>query len=324
MINDNISIIIPIKSSNADNVLSLIKYIISLNNDLAYLLNNYEIIIVDECKYDIYMLIDHAIENINNIVHITPESEDRTGKNDKLNGIYAAIKIVSYSYIFIVDDHYRITGEQFLTAVQYFEIYDEFKVVPVFDNYTFSVMIDEAGFFFRSIVNRTKQYAGHIALKHELFVEYGFPPRDALYDEFVVEKFYRDKGGSVGFPSHVFFSATQKINTKKFLEQRVRYAYENIAFPLRFIVHLLFLPSFILGVMIDLDMTFLLLLIYCLFIAITSFVGQYIYGAEDMPKYMFIFAPIWHLFYWITSWIALFFYCFGGIYFGDRRIHDPS
>lgn len=324
MIKDNVSIIIPLKSTNTDAVIALLRYIVSLNNDLAYLFDNYEIIIVDECRRDIAILIENAIENTSKIVHIVPASEDRTGNNDKLNGIYAAVKIVKYNYIFIVDDHYRITGEKFLVALQYFEIYDMFKVVPVFDKYTFSVMLDEAGFFFRSFVNKTKQYAGHIALKHELFVKYGFPCRDALYDEYVVEKYYQDKGCSVGFPPQVFFSATQKITTKKFLEQRIRYAYENIAFPLRFIIHLLFLPSFVIGVLANLKVTVILLLIYSIFIAFISFVGQRIYGAESMPKYLFMLAPIWHLFYWVTSWISLFLYFSGGICFGERRIHKPG
>jgi len=39
-----------------------------------------------------------------------------------------------------------------------------------------------------------------------------------------------------------------------------------------------------------------------------------------MPKYTFLFTPIWFLSYPLFSWFAIFAYAAGGIYFGGNKI----
>lgn len=317
----SISIIIPVKSSDQNTVAQLCRYLYSLDNELAEKSIKYEIIVADECSSDLVEQFEQLSKSAKHMIHIVPQ--DRSGKNDKLNGVYAAIEYTKNDYYLIIDDHYRITATEIIDIIPCFKEYDLFKVVPIFENYSIDVMIDLAGFFFRCITDKTKQFAGHIAMKSSLYKEYGFPNRDGLYDEYIVEKYYADKGAHIGFPRNKFLSATQKISVNKFLEQRVRYAYENIAFPLRFSIHLCLLPVFILLMSKAVECAIILFGLYCFCIMLISFWGQFKFGKKHIPP-IFLFAPVWHLTYWITSWIALFLFCTKGVSFGENRIRKPK
>ncbi|WP_310605568.1 glycosyltransferase [Anaerosporobacter sp.] len=317
----SISIIIPVKSKDQNTISQLGKYLCSLDNELVEKSIQYEIIIADECPCGLFEQLGQIIRLSEHIIHIIPQ--DRSGKNDKLNGIYSAFEYVNYEYCLIIDDHFRITAMEIIDIMPCFEEFDLFKIVPVFENYSIDVMIDHAGFFFRCITDKTKQFAGHIAMKSSLYKEYGFPDRDGLYDEYIVEKYYADKGAHIGFPKDRFFTATQKITLKNFFEQRVRYAYENIAFPIRFLIHLCLFPISLLLMKENVKLVTILFGLYCICIMLISLWGQFKFGKKQMPP-VFLFAPIWHLTYWITSWMALCLFLTKGISFGGNRIHNPK
>lgn len=319
MMKQSISIIIPIKSNRISVIDELCTYLHKLDNDLEATEIEYEIIIADECPNNLSKQFEE-LSLLENIVHIVPL--DRSGKNDKLNGVYASIKQARKEYCLIVDDHYRITATEIAEIIPCFEEFDLFKVVPIFEKYSMDVMIDQAGFFFRCVFDKRKQYAGHIAMKLSLYKKFGFPDRNGLYDEYIVETYYSDKGAHCGFPKKKYFTATQRITVSKFLEQRIRYSYENIAFPMRFIAHLCLLPFFVISIYTTEKYALLLFLLYVSYIMLVSFWGQVKYGKSNMPP-VFLFAGIWHLSYWITSWIALFLFWTRGVSFGENRIHNP-
>lgn len=316
----SISIIIPIKSNKISAIDELCIYLRKLDNDLKATEIEYEIIIADECPNYISKQFS-KLSFLDNMIHIVPL--DRSGKNDKLNGVYAAIMRARKEYCLIIDDHYRITVTEIAEIIPCFEEFDLFKVVPIFEKYSIDIMIDQAGFFFRCFFDKRKQYAGHIAMKLSLYKKFGFPDRNGLYDEYIIEKYYSDKGAHCGFPKKKYFTATQRITVSKFLEQRIRYSYENIAFPMRFIVHLCLFPFFVISIITIEKYMFLLFLLYVGYIMFGSLVGQVMYAKSNTPP-VFLFAGIWHLSYWITSWIALFLFWAGGVSFGGNRIHNPK
>ena len=109
MLKDGISIIIPIKCFNDKNIPSFISYISSLNKEFQTREVKYQIIIADESNSSYYEIIDKGIAHDPQIIHFAPTGDELSGRNDKMNGIYASLKYLLYIYTFIIDDHYRIT-----------------------------------------------------------------------------------------------------------------------------------------------------------------------------------------------------------------------
>lgn len=323
MLKDGISIIIPIKCFNEKNIPSFISYISYLNKEFQTRKVKYQIIIADESNSSFYEIIDKGIVHDPQITHFAPTGAELSGRNDKMNGIYASLKYLLYIYTFIIDDHYRITVNEFIEATSAFSDYELFKLVPRFNRYPISICIDMAGLFFRSVINKDGQFSGHIAIRSELLLQ-GFPNRNGLYDEYVIENYYKHRGVRTGFPKGIYFTAEQNISLKKFCEQRIRYSYENIAFPFRFITHLLLLPLYIYFFSIGACIFVPACIAYVFLLLIISCIGQIKYASKDMPKTIFLYSVIWHLSYWFTSWIALFLFLTVGVRFGNKHIHSPK
>ncbi|CAM3772622.1 glycosyltransferase [Mesobacillus zeae] len=317
-----ISIIIPIKSTLNKDLRDFTNYIISLSSQLQK--TESQIIIADESELASHLFMKEKFKNRSNISHIIPDDEIRTGANDKLNGIYAALKYVRYDNILLVDDHYRITYSTLQRLANYFNQYDCFKGTPKFDAFPFSVKIDLCGLFIVNMLDYRKQYSGHLAFKKKLIDEHGFPDRDALFDEFAMEKHFRKNQYSIGYIREASLEATQSISMKKFLEQRVRYAYENIAFPIRFVFFLSILPLLLLLLITN----NLLPLYFAAALTIgamsVSFIGQLKYGKGIVPRHTFLYSAIWFWFYPFTSWLSIYKYFTGGVEFGGNKVRKAA
>ena len=313
-----ISVIIPIKTNINEGLLEFIEHYKGLSNEL----NNdaCEIIIADGSDSNSFEFIDRNLQEQINIKHITLEEEIRTGDNDKLNGVYAALKQAKYDKILLIDDHFRISRNTIINLNEYFDRYDCFKAMPGFNAFPYSVLVDLAGIFIVNLLDYRKQYTGHLAFRKEHYIASGFPSRDALFDEYTMENHLRKNGYKAGFIRNFGIEAKQDITFNKFLEQRVRYAYENIAMPIRFIFHLSLLPIMLFLLITDVKTSFIIFLLLTLIATVSGLIGQLKYGRTIAPKYTFLFSSIWFWFYPITTWIALYKFFTGGIFFGGKKI----
>ncbi|MGW5955902.1 glycosyltransferase [Bacillus mycoides] len=313
-----LSIVIPVKLKLDEHIMEFVNHTISLAKDIQN--EDVQIVVADESNDYTFNFINSYFHTINNITHFVPSTNLRTGANDKLNGIYAALDYVKYDKILLVDDHFRITKETVKSIYKYFDKYDCFKTMPKFNKHPFSVLVDMCGMFVVNIIDSKKQYCGHLAFRKEHINKFGFPSRDALFDELALEFHLREHNCSVGFVKDVALEAVQEISFGKFLEQRVRYAYENFALPLRFTFFSLILPLLIVLFTINVNLAIIAFMGLTLGVTLLAFVGQLIYGASLAPWYTFLLTPIWFWFYPITTWIALYKYFTGGVMFGGRKI----
>lgn len=316
-----LSIIIPIKSKSIGAVESFAGYLAELSSELSGC--GVQILVVDESPDDVYSFLDSKLYDCTNIEHFVPDSEFRKWKNDKSNGVCAAICRCKNENILLVDDHYRLTKETVYKVAEYYNKYDVFKCMPKFDNAKISVLIDMCGMFVVNMLDYRKQYCGHLAFKKSQFSKNGFPCRDSLFDEFAFEKFLRKCGYKVGFVKDVALEATQNISVFKFLEQRVRYAYENMCMPVRFLTELSIIPLFIFLFNCSKIYALSFFLLLTAFVMAVAFIGQSIYNKGMYPKTTFLLSPLWYWHYPVTSWVALFCYLTGGVYFGGRKVRKP-
>lgn len=314
----SVSVIIPIKAKQQYVVEGFIDNIVNLARDVAH--DEIQIVISDESVGDVYSYIDTYMVNYTNVVHFVPRVEARTGANDKSNGVCEAFKYAKYDNILLVDDHFRLNRETIIKLEKYFDKYDVFKCMPKFEKYKLSVLIDLCGMFVINILDYRKQYCGHLAFKKSQFEKCGLPCRDALFDEFAFEKHLRKNGYNVGFVRDVSIDAVQEITTKRFFEQRVRYAYENLAMPFRFLLYMLILPLLISCAIIDVKVAENLIIACTAGVTVIALIGQVLYGRDICPKYTFLLSPIWFWFYPVTTWMALVCFFNGGVSFGGNKV----
>ncbi|KFN11174.1 glycosyltransferase [Paenibacillus macerans] len=317
-----VSIIIPIKTIKDENLDNFIEYINTFAQQIRE--DCCQIVIANESPCDVFKYMDFYIGKYSHIIHFIPSYKNRDGDNDKLNGIYSALEYIVHDKILLLDDHFRITRDTLVKLTKSFDEYDCFKTMPNFDNYSPDVLIDMCGLFFVNITDFRKQYCGHLAFRKEHISKIGFPNRDALFDEFTIENHFRRHKYSIGFIKDLSIEATQKISQKKFFEQRIRYAYENLALPIRFIIHAIILPVLIILLIVSPKFASVVTLMITFGVLIITLIGQLIYGRGLVPSYTFLYSPVWFWFYPFTSWIALYKYITGGVNFGGKKVKIPG
>ncbi|MDY7989860.1 hypothetical protein UY286_04925 [Paenibacillus polymyxa] len=315
----NISIVIPIKVKKETNLDGFITYIKNISNSLVN--DDVQIVISDGSNLEIASKLHGDLAYLKNVTHFMLEEEYRTGRNDKLNGIYAALKVSKFDNILLIDDHFRITRATLFSLSRYYLIYDLFKTMPKFEKYPVSALIDLCGIYIINLMDYRKQYCGHLAFKKSLYMKVGFPDRDGLFDEFIMEEKLREYNFSIGFVRDVAIEAVQENSVNKFFEQRIRYAYENFAFPLRTALFLTILPLTLLLFLSNYIMAIKFIVAISITTITVAGIGQLIYNREaKAPKFTFLFGVFWFWFYPFTTWIALFKFFSGGVYFGNRKI----
>jgi hypothetical protein len=133
---------------------------------------------------------------------------------------------------------------------------------------------------------------------------------------------FRRNRKRIGYFSDLSIEMWPIPSFKAYLEQRLRYAYENIAYPLRFSLSLVIIPAFLFLLSrgkSSLPLSIIFISGLVIYLVVMGFLGQLVYG-KKMPKYTFLFTPFWFLPYPLFSWFAIFAYATGGIYFGGNKI----
>lgn len=315
---EGMSIVIPIKVSSLTSLAGL-------RECLAKLLSHpfpfeLEVIITDESPDDVFAAIDGWFQHEPRVTHICPRDECRTGRNDKLNGIYDAMNHVSYDYIVLVDDHYRLSVDNLDQILSLFGEYDCFKCMVDFDQTRISSLVDVCGIFIINMLHPYRQFCGHLCFNLQTIKEIGFPSRDMLFDELGMELQFRKHQKKVHFADKIFFEAVQKISWKRFFEQRLRYAYENFAFPLRFSLFLCVLPLILACALIGKSFAIGFIVLLTLAVVCLGLVGQIKYRQGRFPVWTFLLSPVWFWFYPFTTWLAIVYRLRGGVKFGGRKI----
>lgn len=314
----NLSIIIPVKLEYGRDVVEFVKYIHLLSDQMAHY--EYEIIISNESNNEVFEYVNNEMKNHSKVKHILPNPTYRTGANDKLNGIYAALDYCTYEKILLVDDHYRVSKSTIEKLIPLYETYDCFKMMPKFDKFPLSALLDLCGMYIINLLDSKKQYCGHLCFKKTHIMKFGFPNRDSLFDELAIEMHLKENKCCTGYIKNVSLEAVQNISIKKFWEQRVRYAYENMALPIRFTMFLSILPILILLLAINQLLALCFVIFLTTAVILLAYIGQIIYGKKNVPRFSFLLSPMWFWFYPFTSWIAIVKYFSGGVMFGGRKI----
>jgi len=279
-----------------------------------------EVILVDSSSPEIFQCIELQLAGTV-IQHLRTPDSFKCGKNDKLNNISYGLSVSTGKSIAIFDDDLRPTSENIRTLIACLHEFDFLKCMVNFPNASIFDLVDLSGIYIVNLLSKHRQFWANFCFRRELILGTGFPCKDVLFDELAFEMKFRTVTNNhcyliaPSIPMHSFRCFP------KFLEQRVRYAYENLAYPMRSLIFLSLVP---------LAAAILCLrgvLALCLFISVITVIvlalsrlGEFRYGSIYQQRSVWIYAPIWFWFYPFTTWIAVYLWCIGGIRFGNSLI----
>ena len=285
--------------------------------------DTFELLIVDDCPDHIYGEIDAWFKDTR-AVHFRPDKSFKTGANGKLNSVRSGLQLASHDMILLLDDDFRPTAATLDSLKAELEKSPCLKCMVAYISPTVTDLINSCGIFCVNTMTAQRQFCGHIGFHHSIMKRVGFPSSDGLFDELVIERAFQKSGMTAGYARNVFLEIITH-GRAKFFEQRLRYAYENMAYPFRFICYLLVCPLLILlGWLVSLTAVFGAVLLITVCVTIICLVGQRKYAANRYPRWTFLLACCWFWPYTIYSWLAIISYCRGGILFGGRRVRSPA
>lgn len=311
-----LSIIVPVRVSN----LSSLRGFADCYKNLASL-PGVEVIVVDSSEAEIYRQIDSTLSD-SAVAHIRPMGRAGDGENDKLNNIEYALAHAKGDMIALFDDDLRPTRESVFYIAARLQHVEFVKAMVYFPEPSIFDLIDLAGIFFVNVVSAHRQFWAVLCFRRKAVEMSGFPPKNVLFDEMAFESRFRKKNLSFEYLTDIPIPMVSHRNLRTFLSQRLRYAYENIAYPLRFSLFLAVLPGLCVAAWISKNVLFASVLALSLLVILTCVLGQRRFGKRKVHPRVAIYALGWFWFYPFMSWLALGLWCTGGIRFGPSKIQS--
>ena len=312
-----LSIIIPIKIHD----ISLLRGFKECFLKLSSKMQNYEILIVDDNPKEIYDEIHSWFVN-SKIKHFKPARKYFTGANNKLNSIEAGINKSKGEYVLLIDDDCRPDADFVRSFIKRLkeDKADCFRCLIRFKHYGLFELMDISSILFINVACTHKQFWGNIGFRKNSLKAVGYPNKDVLFDELAFYLKFNKNKKKIKYYSDLSITMEPGNNLKTYLEQRLRYAYEDLAYPLRSSLSLAVIPMalFLLSHKNAIASWMFILGIFLGLLGV-GFIGQLLYG-EKLPKFTFVYTPLWFLPYPLFSWFAIIAYFTGGIYFGGSKI----
>ncbi len=313
----SLTVIVPLYAPTSDLAIGLVshyKQLIQRNEE--FLLT----IIISDCSPpDIFTKIEQAVAD-SGIIHLAVTENIPDGDNKKLHAIDIALKHLTSRAVLIMDDDARpriddLTKiDKLLQVSRYVKCIPEYPAPSVFD------YIDISGIFVVNMTSPHKQFWANIAFDVPTLLSVGFPEKNVLFDELAIELAFRRGGHLCSYCDEVAIPMYSHRGFKKFWEQRLRYAYENMGYPMRFATHLLALPLLVAIGIKGAAYCACALIAISLAVSLLSLAGQLKYDHGRHSRFTWMYATLWFWPYVIMSWLSLFARLRGGVRFGPTRI----
>lgn len=294
--------VLPLRWTDDRDCAELTEYLLALQNWV-------DITVVDGSDDPIFNT-HHRVWSF--IRHVKPTVP---GKNGKARGAMTGLSTARHEKVIIADDDVRYDTRSLHAVFERFGTADAVRPQNYFAERPWHARWDTG----RTLLNRALggDYSGTVAVRAPIVLDGGGYDTDVLFENLELERTVRARGGRVDIAADVFV-ARKPPTLARFLEQRVRQAYDDFALPVRLISALLILPSAC--VAIARGRAHLIGIGAVIVVAIAEHGrrrhgGTKVFGGSD---------PLWAL-PWVaeravTSWIALAARAAGGIRYRDAVI----
>ena len=278
-----------------------------------------DLIVADDSAPDVFDRLDRLLGGFPRVDHFRPGLEFRTGANGKTNQVRAAIPRCHGDHVLMIDDDYRPTTETMTLLRAELGQRRVVRAITRLSRPRMTDLVERAGMF-TGLALGPDYFCGNLAFDRDL-VSPGFPRGDGLFDELTLVRELRTLGAESRMVTEPWYPISS-VGDGKFLQQRIRYAYEMLKHPGRALLYVAVAPTLALLLVARPAAAVALAVVLTIGAALLGLVGQWRYP-RLAPAFTWLLAPVYFWFIPFAMWLALAFYVTGGMPYGGRRVKRP-
>lgn len=306
----DLSYVLPLRWSDDRDLADLSHYL----RDLA---SRAEVIVVDGSPDGLFD--KHAAEWGSEVVHMRPDPRFRF-LNGKVDGVTTGLHAASHEAVVIADDDVRYEPEELTRVVALLGHYTLVRPQNYFDPLPWHAAWDSA----RSLLNRAvgADYPGTLGIRKSAFLAAGGYNGDVLFENLELIRTVQVAGGAEIAPLDLYVRRLPP-DTRHFMSQRVRQAYDDFTLPARMALWLSIVPS---GALAARRRRLAPVVSAAVASVVVAEVGRRkAGGSRYFPFRTSMCAPGWLLERGVCSWLALWQRAVkGGAVYGDRIIPNAA
>ncbi len=302
----HLSYVLPFRSAGEDDIHELTTY-------LTWLSGEVEVIVVDGSEAAAFAL--HRDKWSNHVVHISPNNALHHA-NGKVNGVITGVALASCERVIVADDDVRYDAQGLSEMARRLDGADLVRPQNYFEPRPWHAVWDTG----RSLLNRSfwVDYPGTLGVRRSALLQAGGYDGDVLFENLEMIRTIEAADGVCSSAPGLYVRRLPP-GTRRFMTQRIRQAYDDLAQPLRLLTFLAIGPAVIAGV--RRRRLWLLAASLCATIGIAERGRRRAGGRRVFPAAASLVAPLWVIERALCVWVALGLRIFrGGVAYGDERI----
>jgi hypothetical protein len=305
-----VSYVLPLRWTDDADLAELTAY-------LRWLADRAEVIVVDGSDEPLF---DRHAEHWGRLVtHGRPDPALRFA-NGKVNGVTTGVRRAGHDKVVLADDDVRYDDAALARVVELLDRADVVRPQNVFDPMPWHARWDTG----RTLLNRavSVDYPGTFGLRRSTFLAMGGYDGDVLFENLELLRTVRAAGGVEVAPLDLY--VTRRPPTlRRFLDQRVRQAYDDFAQPWRLLLWLSVVPATAVAFARRARVALLAGATACA--AVAEGGRRRAGGTRVFPASASWFAPLWMLERGVCSWLALWQRVrHGGVGYSGRRLRTAA
>jgi hypothetical protein len=225
----DLAYVLPFRSSDEESLDSLTEY-------LTWLAPRVDVIVVDGSDARVFAENHRVWGSL--VTHIAVR-EGLAFKNGKVSGVTTGIEYSRREKVIVADDDVRYDQEGLERMGELLEAYDLVRPQNYFDPSPWHALWDSG----RTLLNRavSADYPGTLGLRREMFVAAGGYDGDVMFENLELIRTIEVAGGTCLSAPDLYVRRVPP-STRRFLSQRSRQAYDDLAQPVKAVAFLAFWP----------------------------------------------------------------------------------
>ncbi len=248
------------------------------------------------------------------------------GGNKKMLNILAALQVTDAENVIVLDDDSELSQEVMILILDALREVGYVRTMVRFSKLTVANVIDLCGIFVVNVTTPDKQFWGMQAF-HKRSVELlSNVDRNTVFDELTVFRHLMGHGVAHSYLKDVAITSHCRRTVRDFMEQRARYAYENLAYPLRTTIFCSLIPTFVLALAFQgLRAAWTMTAAISAAVVLVSICGWTSSRRAHRHHFFVNFAaPIWLLLQASFVWVAVAQILLGGKRFSGERLRRAA
>ena len=252
------------------------------------------------------------------VKHLAPDS-DLSFANGKVDGVTTGVRAAGWDKVVIGDDDVRYDLNALHRTTRLLDEFDLVRPQNYFDPVPWHAAWDTG----RILLNRSlgADFPGTLALRRDLFLGMGGYDGNVMFENLELIRTIEAHGGRTTAPLDLYVRRIPST-AARFLSQRVRQAYDELALPGRLAIWLSVIPVLVWAALRKKP-----------YFATGAYVGiaglaeigrRRAGGTRFFPASASLMAPGWVLERGICIWMALAARLSGGVRYGDRKIKKAA